>query len=824
MRTSSNRSSERFIAINMLVPTFSSANKKEVLSVFEEQINTAIKAGFTHAWINPICEVPAETVCHTVCLDTGINTNLLKSLYAPNQPGQLAFRTAGVEKLKEIIANARNNNFLILADFVWKHVSEHSSVLKYHGSWAGNKVKDIIEYNFSENENDSDHQAILTHLKKAIDYYLKDLGFAGLRLDAASHFPRSVRLELISYIRTHYPQAIIFEEVLFDHAQTQKISNLVTDAHHNKLYSDFVTTNLYYQQPDSFGALPPPEKMGDGIKIQLADQNGISFTGNHDHFSAGWSLILSMAAARLVEKCKNDKDLASFIQNNNVSPLGKEDSLDGTSIFNAITNMVSGQPKLLPENFATDQKECIRYLLPYANEIARELLDQNNPSHEDTFEKFQLALFERIANRTLASMSGYFILFSEISSAFETQRIFANQQQKLLLTTSDLDKEKDITDQIISKMKTDPTYKNNNSNFLRKTKQYKGKKLSEFYFWLPFIIDYLRNHPDLNQYTFYKDPESVKQSMDALVAKLGIADYIKNINEIFANLTTMQCRNYHTFTSSDKFKIIVRSSAETTDIIILNLNPDEVKTLNDIDLEKIALWHQSRLYSQEEACNGKKNTLSAPFDNQQKTYAPNGYPDYWIKKVGKAAFDDSYTQIIGEKQNHQTNLYLGPNLNLDLVTCNKVNVRLHIQTPQQKESDTFHNQLNKSLDVTPIDPSSDYDDSEENTTMQIITPTGTSKSTSQGSSGSSSPAAHQDSPKVVPLEVALPKVIPAKDVPTKAVPVKAVPVKAVPAKQTLSNTNGISHFRKTKTNINNINKDKPTNGNGKTTNTIRPNK
>jgi glycosidase len=301
-----------FIAVNILPSPIGQGDPVEKL---QEQIGFAKQLGFTHAWINPISIVPDNTICKRRCLDTGVFSELTGSLYAPNDPKEIRPDFDKV-KIRTMGRSAREDNFFILVDFVWKHVSANSTLIKTKPTWFGEKkklVKDVIEYDFKSLDGHlaPSSEEIIEHLKSSIDVLLDPIegyGFSGLRIDAASQLIPSVRGALYQHIRARWPKAIIFEEVLFDGAQSTKVNLLVKGAEEHKIYSDFITSNLYYQKSDSFGALPSPETMGDALKLKLADQRGIGFTGNHDHHSLGWGVILTMAAKLLVEK--NQFDLA----------------------------------------------------------------------------------------------------------------------------------------------------------------------------------------------------------------------------------------------------------------------------------------------------------------------------------------------------------------------------------------------------------------------------------------------------------------------------------------------------------------------------------
>lgn len=698
-----------FIAVNILpAPPATQPGMREPLHILKEQIAIAKELGFTHAWINPISVVPSDTVCTRRCLDTGVYFNLTGSLYAPDDPKEIR-PDFDMVRIREMVGAEKSNNFFVLIDFVWKHVSVKSKMLERHPNWFGEKkdrsvVKDIVEYKFQviDGKFTSDSQEVIDHLIATIDVLLDPVagyGFAGLRVDAASKLTPLVRRTLYEHIKTRWPEAIIFEEVLFDKANSSSVEELVKDAQIEPVvHSHYVTSNLYYQKPDCFGALPSPEQMGDTLKLQLANQRGVSFTGNHDHHSLGWGIILTMAAKLLIKQ--DQLHLADLT----VAPFEKYPSIKNGAekAKQTITDLSEG--RLLIEGLTSEQQSVIQYLLPFANIIARILLNKAHGEHDQYFSDFRFQLFEKMSNRTLASISGYFFLFSELISPFETQRIFSNRSGSsldfLLLTEEDLKSEMDLTHEILVAMSRTGDYPNF-ANFTRRIPllmknkkiitQDKAEKLSyELRISLPYIIEYLRNHPGKHRaYQYYQiNPEEGQNQYELelmdLTTKLDFASFIQQINLIYSQLASVNSNEYHTFTSLDHFKIFVRCSKDTTDVIILNMDHQNVQTLSILDLEKIALWFQARIYPY---CphGGQSVKLAEPFTEEQTQYFPADYSGYWVEKVGRDAFNFSYERILGKKNAHQTNLYLGLNITNGLSPEERKSFKrvVHLFTPVQ---------------------------------------------------------------------------------------------------------------------------------------------
>jgi len=670
---------DRFIAANILPPH---PSMKDPLPIMKEQIDTAIHLGFNFAWFNPISKI-VQSNCHRRCNDTGVMTDFQYCLYAPNDLVVIQDNLP-VRELKKLNEYANTKNFSILIDFVWKHLSVNSSKFSMNKKWKGKTVNDVIEYAFYHKNNEPNHdvmQEVLYYLKHAIDLYLNGCGFSGLRIDAASHLPAKIREALILYIRDQHPHAIIMEEVLFDGAQEKRIEELVHGAKEKNIYSHFVTSNLFYKMEDSFGQLPLPNQMGDFLKIQLANDNGISFTGNHDHYSAGWSIILSMAAKRFMKDIENDKDKTriNFLEKIIISPSNGDmphfDTIRKTIKTLTCEGPVPESDWKTIENVDNNQLDCIRYLLPLANEIARELLDKDHINHEEILNQFKVKLLKTMANRTMASMSGYFVLFSELTLPFETQRIFSNDKNQplpfLLLTIDDLKNQSLLTIDIINQMiknKNHLNKYNNIANFIKSVPKpnFNNNKTIDIilFAWLPFIIEYLRNNPEENKYDYYQTENisgktTYLEEATYLSNRLQLKSFIQQINSIYAKLETLTCHDYQAFTfaTQDDFKIFVRCKDTVTDIIILNLS-DNPLTINDLDIQKIALWYQSRKFPPKIP---QKEKLATPFTNEEIVYFSAEYSCHYRNHSSdtRESFDDAYNRIVNAKKDHQTNLYLG---------------------------------------------------------------------------------------------------------------------------------------------------------------------
>jgi len=401
---------EPFIAINIL------ANSLEELI---EQSAYAAQLGFTHAWINPINDLkPLEEDEGFSKKDpiTGVSSRFYQSKYGIVDPTKFSKSFGQVDDCRNAITKMKEEHGItILCDFVWMYVD------KFEGRGR--------EKNKKLTRND------INSLKKSAEIILdkkKGYGFGGIRIDATSHIDNEVRLALVLHIKKKYPEAIIFEEVLFDRNVAGNVDDLVRGAKESDAYSDFVTSNLYYQTPDVFGTLPHSKDMGDTTKLQLSQGRAISFTGNHDHYSLAWGIVMQLAAKRF----NDEESSANFIKKieatkvypNNYRPFKSFKNLRG-----AIKNFSDGK------GASDDKTEVTQFLYPFAVEIAKELLEGSN---EKLFQQFKEAVFTTIVNRTLLSPSGYFMLFADLSASLKTPCIFTNKYGRVselfLISAEDL--------------------------------------------------------------------------------------------------------------------------------------------------------------------------------------------------------------------------------------------------------------------------------------------------------------------------------------------------------------------------------------------------
>lgn len=218
--------------------------------------------------------------------------------------------------------------------------------------------------------------------------------------------------------------------------------------------------------------------------------------------------------------------------------------------------------------------------------------------------------------------------------------------------------------------------------------------------WLPLITDYLRQHPEKLHESF---PDTIPESaqLTTLTHTIGIPEFISSLNYIYRELSTPRCDNYHTFSTLDNAFIAIRQNNHKTDIIILNLDPTKLLEINDMDIEKIALWYQSRLFPQEKAC-GTTKQLSAPFKGETlPEYAPDGYSDYWRKQVDNQ-FDAAYLTIVGKQPGHQTNLHLGLAIKNSLKQDERIKIVSHIKSERQRDDEAFNQQAIRQTILTTL--------------------------------------------------------------------------------------------------------------------------
>jgi hypothetical protein len=125
----------------------------------------------------------------------------------------------------------------------------------------------------------------------------------------------------------------------------------------------------------------------------------------------------------------------------------------------------------------------------------------------------------------------------------------------------------------------------------------------------------------------------------------------------------------------------------------------KIQMITMLDLEKIALWLQARLYPYP-VHKGEEVSLALPFTSEGLHYFPGNYKAHWEKIVGAEAFDFSYQRVLGKKQGHQTNLLIGLNISAELSDkdVQQFSQVIQLKTPLQEAYNTlFHRSISQEL-------------------------------------------------------------------------------------------------------------------------------
>lgn len=671
-----------------------------------EALDRAVHLGFKQAWFNPLNQFTSKTLVHRFDLDTGVMSDLFGSLYCITDLRELRFDLSMLKALNETY---QEKGIKLYADFVWKHVSKDSLLCREHPDWFKRRpLKDVIEFDLDNiKRDDARYDAILDYLKAGVDVLLNDCGFTGLRLDAASHFPVHVRDDLMAYIKTTYPNAEILEEVLMDGKQAMRVKALGESAVRKNLKSTYVTSNLAYQVPDEYGQVPQPHEMGDSHKLKMADLP-ISFTGNHDHFSLPWSVIMALAAKFVVDQPDGvERAMAAVCRS--VLPVVVKGRPGFEAYAKAIEQLAAD--KLTINSLSLKQEGVLAVLLSFAHEIAFDLCRSTNKS--SYYPLFSELMHSTLYRRTIASPGGYFVLDSDVNLQFDTQRIFSNAHGQplgvLAITPAHiLRMPKASLENLLVAMcqekypHSDKLILPNMMNFLKgfgkkiavkKEKSGVGvslaitKSLSEedIRLLFPYIMMFLRAIPAERCQELVGKSEGFQT--DKLASEMNWPAVISSVNQIAVKLQTVDAAlTYDTFTSLEHYTITVRASKNKTDIIVQgpHCEPAAAYEFTRLDLEKIAAWYQARKFPMP----GRAGT-AAPMSDEPLEFSDGGtYAHHWcVEKGQKDAFDFSYQRIIG-KEGHETRLYLGEGLTCHAAKFGHVDVAL-VTTPIDEAQEAF---------------------------------------------------------------------------------------------------------------------------------------
>lgn len=78
----------KFIAVNILPPR-DNEDFAQALARFKRQLEKAYDWGYTHVWLNPICQLDDQEPIRRRDLDTGVPAVLYQSLYAFPEPTKI---------------------------------------------------------------------------------------------------------------------------------------------------------------------------------------------------------------------------------------------------------------------------------------------------------------------------------------------------------------------------------------------------------------------------------------------------------------------------------------------------------------------------------------------------------------------------------------------------------------------------------------------------------------------------------------------------------------------------------------------------------------
>jgi alpha-amylase len=280
-----------------------------------EQLAQIADMGFTAVWINPIQQVGQTSFDKTI----GSHVETVKgSLYAMKDPQMIdrAFSTNkrnfnndhDLKALHEYTATAHRLNLIPMFDLVLNHIASDADLILKHPQWfEGGSAFDSDVVNFNYHQKEEVVKDIIQFWKGYIDRYI-DLGFQGIRIDAAKHIPTSVQKTLYEYFtqkcQAKYGsdfQPIIFAEIFLspqDNLQeiSRRLSGLGITHTTNNLHWARLTEDYRKEGHWNMPWLPIKEwfntPLGQlGLLRQIGTRDNkilggtIGFSGCHDAYS-----------------------------------------------------------------------------------------------------------------------------------------------------------------------------------------------------------------------------------------------------------------------------------------------------------------------------------------------------------------------------------------------------------------------------------------------------------------------------------------------------------------------------------------------------------
>jgi starch synthase (maltosyl-transferring) len=188
------------------------------LPSWESHLERAADLGFNWIYVNPIQKSGRSQSLYSIADYFSIDPRFLEPGSEPSQDDQV----------KNMTARAAEMGLNVSTDLVINHCAVDSPLVKQHPAWFkrdGNKVAnpfcleedgsktvwhDLAQF---DHEHSSDAQGLLDYCCQVVEHFI-DLGFKGLRCDAAYQLPTHVWRQLIERTKAKHPDVIFMAETL----------------------------------------------------------------------------------------------------------------------------------------------------------------------------------------------------------------------------------------------------------------------------------------------------------------------------------------------------------------------------------------------------------------------------------------------------------------------------------------------------------------------------------------------------------------------------------------------------------------------------------
>lgn len=212
----------------------------------------------------------------------------LDGIFEKLKPLIIYFDTLALQRFTQ---TAKQLGLTPIFDLVLNHVGRDSPLCSKYPEWFKDDdvFPDVKKFIYGS----SLYKVFNIIWKPYIKKYMA-LGFGGARIDAVAYLPPELRQLAYRYINSQMKDrghsAIILEEMLFSRGDLTTLTHRLGDAG-----ATHVTASAFYQKREWHGGLPYCITEEHDIKTQVVSQGTINFTGNHDHYSAAYSVLIDMA-------------------------------------------------------------------------------------------------------------------------------------------------------------------------------------------------------------------------------------------------------------------------------------------------------------------------------------------------------------------------------------------------------------------------------------------------------------------------------------------------------------------------------------------------